>query len=152
MSDNFSLPESPPAEIPNQDGSGTRVDLRQLTVTAGTKVLLEDASITFPAGELILLLGWSGVGKSVLLRILAGLIEPAHAGIRYTGKIDFVSAKGTHRPESDSTHPVAVVFQDFALLDELSPLQNVQIALDHTRDQKQMSTGRAAGLFRHSSC
>ena len=147
MSDNVSLPESPPAEIPNQDGSGTRVDLRQLTVTAGTKVLLEDASITFPAGELILLLGWSGVGKSVLLRILAGLIEPAHAGIRYTGKIDFVSAKGTHRPESDSTHPVAVVFQDFALLDELSPLQNVQIALDHTRDQNQMSTGRAAGLL-----
>lgn len=147
MSDNVSLPESQPAEIPNQDGSGTRVDLRQLTVTAGTKVLLEDASITFPAGELILLLGWSGVGKSVLLRILAGLIEPAHAGIRYTGKIDFVSAKGTHRPESDSTHPVAVVFQDFALLDELSPLQNVQIALDHTRDQKQMSTGRAAGLL-----
>ncbi len=147
MSDNVSLLESQPAEIPNQDGSGTRVDLRQLTVTAGTKVLLEDASITFPAGELILLLGWSGVGKSVLLRILAGLIEPAHAGIRYTGKIDFVSAKGTHRPESDSTHPVAVVFQDFALLDELSPLQNVQIALDHTRDQKQMSTGRAAGLL-----
>lgn len=147
MSDNVSLPESPPVEIPNQDGSGTRVDLRQLTVTAGTKVLLEDASITFPAGELILLLGWSGVGKSVLLRILAGLIEPAHAGIRYTGKIDFVSAKGTHRPESDSTHPVAVVFQDFALLDELSPLQNVQIALDHTRDQNQMSTGRAAGLL-----
>lgn len=147
MSDNVSLPESPPVEIQNQDGSGTRVDLRQLTVTAGTKVLLEDASITFPAGELILLLGWSGVGKSVLLRILAGLIEPAHAGIRYTGKIDFVSAKGTHRPESDSTHPVAVVFQDFALLDELSPLQNVQIALDHTRDQNQMSTGRAAGLL-----
>lgn len=147
LSDNVSLPESQPAEIPNQDGSGTRVDLRQLTVTAGTKVLLEDASITFPAGELILLLGWSGVGKSVLLRILAGLIEPAHAGIRYTGKIDFVSAKGTHRPESDSTHPVAVVFQDFALLDELSPLQNVQIALDHTRDQNQMSTGRAAGLL-----
>ena len=147
LSDNVSLPESPPVEIQNQDGSGTRVDLRQLTVTAGTKVLLEDASITFPAGELILLLGWSGVGKSVLLRILAGLIEPAHAGIRYTGKIDFVSAKGTHRPESDSTHPVAVVFQDFALLDELSPLQNVQIALDHTRDQNQMSTGRAAGLL-----
>ncbi len=147
MSDNLSPSDSQPAAIQHQDGSGTRVDLRQLTVTAGTKVLLEDASITFPSGELILLLGWSGVGKSVLLRILAGLIEPSHAGIRYTGTIDFVSANGTHRPESDSTHPVAVVFQDFALLDELSPLQNVQIALDHTRDQKQTSTDRAAELL-----
>jgi ABC-type multidrug transport system ATPase subunit/ABC-type transporter Mla maintaining outer membrane lipid asymmetry permease subunit MlaE len=147
LSDNLSPSDSQPAAIQHQDGSGTRVDLRQLTVTAGTKVLLEDASITFPSGELILLLGWSGVGKSVLLRILAGLIEPSHAGIRYTGTIDFVSANGTHRPESDSTHPVAVVFQDFALLDELSPLQNVQIALDHTRDQKQTSTDRAAELL-----
>jgi ABC-type multidrug transport system ATPase subunit/ABC-type transporter Mla maintaining outer membrane lipid asymmetry permease subunit MlaE len=147
LSDNLSPSDSQPAAIQHQDGSGTRVDLRQLTVTAGTKVLLEDASITFPSGELILLLGWSGVGKSVLLRILAGLIEPSHAGIRYTGTIDFVSANGTHRPESDSTHPVAVVFQDFALLDELSPLQNVQIAVDHTRDQKQTSTDRAAGLL-----
>jgi ABC-type multidrug transport system ATPase subunit/ABC-type transporter Mla maintaining outer membrane lipid asymmetry permease subunit MlaE len=147
LSDNLSPSDSQPAAIQHQDGSGTRVDLRQLTVTAGTKVLLEDASITFPSGELILLLGWSGVGKSVLLRILAGLIEPSHAGIRYTGTIDFVSANGTHRPESDSTHPVAVVFQDFALLDELSPLQNVQIAVDHTRDQKQTSTDRAAELL-----
>ena len=147
LSDNLSPSDSPPAEISHQAGSGMRVDLRQLTVTAGTKVLLEDASITFPSGELILLLGWSGVGKSVLLRILAGLIEPSHAGIRYTGTIDFVSANGTHRPESDSTHPVAVVFQDFALLDELSPLQNVQIAVDHTRDQTHTSTERAAGLL-----
>ncbi len=142
------LPSDPrSAAISNQSGSGTRVDLRHLTVTAGTKVLLEDASITFPAGELILLLGWSGVGKSVLLRILAGLIEPTHVGIRYTGTIDFVSAKGTHRPESDSTHPVAVVFQDFALLDELNPLQNVQIALDHVTGRKQSSANRAAELL-----
>lgn len=147
MADNLSPSDSHPAAGPQQESSGTRVHLRQLTVTAGTKVLLQDASITFPSGELILLLGWSGVGKSVLLRILAGLIDPAHAGIRYTGMIDFVNANGTHRPESDRTHPVAVVFQDFALLDELSPLQNVQIALDHTRDQKPASSGRAAELL-----
>ncbi len=147
MSDSHSRSALQPAEVPNEVSSGTRVDLRHLTVTAGAKVLLEDASITFPAGELILLLGWSGVGKSVLLRILAGLIEPTHTGIRYAGTIDFVSAKGTHRPESDRTHPVAVVFQDFALLDELSPLQNVQIALDHATDRKQASANRAAELL-----
>lgn len=147
MSDTLSPSAPQPAEIRTLEASGTRVDLSQLTVTAGTKILLEDASISLPAGELILLLGWSGVGKSVLLRILAGLIEPTHYGIRYTGTIDFVSAEGTHRSERDSTHPVAVVFQDFALLDELSPLQNVQIALDHATDCKQSSASRAAELL-----
>ncbi|MFO0999567.1 MAG: ATP-binding cassette domain-containing protein [Planctomycetaceae bacterium] len=48
-------------------------------------MLLEEASITFPPGELILLLGWSGVGKSVLLRILAGLIDPSACRVRYSG-------------------------------------------------------------------
>lgn len=126
---------------------GTRVDVRDLTVLAGDRILLQDASVVFPAGELILLLGWSGVGKSVLLRILAGLIGPAHAGIRYSGTIDFVSETGSHREERDSTHPVAVVFQNFALLDELSPLQNVQIALDHSRGKPSAEKHRAESLL-----
>ena len=61
---------------------GTRVEVTNLTVSAGDRTLLQDTSVTFPAGELILLLGWSGVGKSVLLRILAGLIDSSHTGSR----------------------------------------------------------------------
>lgn len=114
-------------------GRGTRVEIRELTVSAGERTLLLNASVDFPANEVILVLGCSGVGKSVLLRILAGLIEPGHAGIRYSGTIGFVASDNEHRSERDSQYPVAVVFQSFALLDELSPLQNVRIAIDHSR-------------------
>ena len=126
---------------------GTRVEVTNLTVSAGDRTLLQDTSVTFPAGELILLLGWSGVGKSVLLRILAGLIDSSHTGIRYSGKIDFVTSSGSHRAEHDTSHPVAVVFQNFALLDELTPLQNVQIGLDHSRTQNALSPSRASDLL-----
>ncbi len=131
----------------NSPGKGTRVDLRSVTVRAGERVLLQEASITFPAGELILLLGWSGVGKSVLLRILAGLIGPNHAGIRYSGSLDFVSDSGVHRAERNQTHPVAVVFQNFALLDELSPIQNIQIALDHASNRGDVTQIKAADIL-----
>ncbi len=145
--DHNSNERSTPPVSPGQS-QGTRVDLRGLTVTAGTKTLLRDATITFPAGELILVLGWSGVGKSVLLRILAGLIGPDHAGIRYSGSIDFVGSGGIHRCEGDVSHPVAVVFQNFALLDELTPIQNVQIALDHSRGKHLAGPNTAVELLK----
>ncbi len=145
-------PPSEPAKTPTESTTtgppkGTQVVLRGLTVQAGERVLLDDASVSFPAGEVILLLGCSGVGKSVLLRILAGLIGHGHSGIRYSGSIEFISQDGQKRSEGDASHPVAVVFQSFALLDELSPLQNVQIALDHSRGQAVVPANRAAALL-----
>lgn len=140
-------PEPTDSEASASPGRGTRVELTDLTVSAGDRTLLQNTSVTFPAGELILLLGWSGVGKSVLLRILAGLIDPNHAGIRYSGRIDFVTQSGSHRAERDAAHPVAVVFQNFALLDELTPLQNVQIGLDHSSTQSTLSQSRASELL-----
>jgi ABC-type transporter Mla maintaining outer membrane lipid asymmetry ATPase subunit MlaF/ABC-type transporter Mla maintaining outer membrane lipid asymmetry permease subunit MlaE len=134
MPESSAITSKPPGPVlPSTAAAGTSIPLRLLTVTAGDRVLLQDAGITFPAGEIILVLGCSGVGKSVLLRILAGLIDATHDGIRYSGSIEFVSAGRTARNEQDVDRPVAVVFQSFALLDELSPVQNVQIALDHSR-------------------
>lgn len=112
--------------------NGTRIELRGLTLAAGGRELLQNAAIDFAAGEVTLLLGCSGVGKSLLLRLLAGLIGPAQTAIRYQGDVRFVSGDGTIRGISGADNPVAVVFQSFALLDELTPLQNVQIAVDHS--------------------
>ncbi len=113
-------------------GAGTAIEIRGLTITAGGRRLLEDASITFAAGEVTLLLGCSGVGKSVLLRILAGLIDPENTAVKYAGQIRFRSPQNGSAAAGQGELPIAVVFQNFALLDELSPLQNVQIALDHS--------------------
>ncbi|MFM7832176.1 MAG: ATP-binding cassette domain-containing protein, partial [Planctomycetaceae bacterium] len=68
---------------------GVTLQLRDFNVTAGGRVLLQRATAEFPAGRLTLILGCSGVGKSVLLRILAGLIDPRHPSIQYSGGIHF---------------------------------------------------------------
>lgn len=125
------------AEDSVADHCQTEVQLHGLTVRAGERVLLENVSTVFRAGELTLILGCSGVGKSVLLRILAGLTGPDHSAIQFSGEVIFRKqrSQGPHIARETANLPserdVAVVFQNFALLDELSPLENVLIALDH---------------------
>lgn len=120
------------ADLAIVEKRGTRIEIRSLDVHAGGRDLIRNTSADFAAGKVTLILGCSGVGKSILVRILAGLIESEHRTIKYSGRIRFVAADGTEWGPGDSGHSVAVVFQSFALLDELSPLQNVRIALDHS--------------------
>ncbi len=97
------------------------IEIRKLTVTAGERRLLEDVSASFPAEQITLIVGPSGVGKSVLLRIMAGLLESVDGSVRYTGSV-------TVRGRPNRLGDVGVVFQAFALFDELTPLQNVAFA------------------------
>ncbi|MEZ6124521.1 MAG: ABC transporter permease [Planctomycetaceae bacterium] len=113
--------------------SGTRIQLQSFSLDAGGKSLLHDASAVFGEGQLTLVLGCSGVGKSLLLRILAGLIDATHPAIRYSGTIQFISGDQTVQ-QTDRQQPVAVVFQSFALFDELTPAQNIEIAIEHAGD------------------
>lgn len=135
--------ESVPGELPPRP----RLQIDRLQVTAGGRVLLRDASIRFRPREVTLIVGCSGVGKSVLLRIIAGLIESRPGAVEYEGTVLFSGDDG-EPPSPRRDRPVAVVFQNFALFDELSPVNNVRIALDHCGRGRTGSTAdQAAGLL-----
>ncbi len=118
--------------------STTSVALRDVTVQAGERILLENTSIRFEAGKVTLIIGRSGVGKTTLLKAIAGLIDERDEGLRVDGEIALCDARGRRLKERRS---IGVVFQDFALFDELTPLQNVRLARAHgsptsKRDEK----------------
>ena len=104
------------------------VAIRGLTVQAGARILLQDTSARFEAGQVTLIVGRSGVGKSTLLKVIAGLLDDREAGIQVSGEVCLCDRDGQPLKQR---HSVGVVFQDFALFDELSPLQNVRLARAH---------------------
>lgn len=107
--------------------------LSDLHIKAGDRELLRDTSLTIPAGKITVLVGPSGAGKSVLLRTLAGLIPKRGDSLSWTGAIDV----GHDSAAQKGAKHIGIVFQQFALFDELSPVENVQFAIDHRSDRSQ---------------
>jgi len=94
--------------------------------------LIEGLDIQVAPGEIVAILGPSGIGKSSLLRILAGL-QKASAGV--------VLVDGE---PIDGTHPrVAMAFQDPSLLPWLTLEKNVAFGLDF-RHQPQLTSAERA--------
>lgn len=91
-------------------------------------VLLADVDLELQPG-FWLLVGASGGGKSSLLRVLAGLVETREPPPRLSGElVAFGRSLTSEHPEALHGE-VAAILQDEGLLDELSPRQNVELAL-----------------------
>lgn len=82
----------------------------------GGRTLFDDLELSVLAGESLVLLGPSGVGKSTLLRLLAGLEEPAGGELRLGS-----------RAGADRQHSYGVVFQKPLLYPWLSVRENVAL-------------------------
>jgi multiple sugar transport system ATP-binding protein len=93
---------------------GVRKDFGALTV-------VHDLDLRVADGELVVLVGGSGSGKSTTLRMLAGL-EAVSAGVVRIGDRDV-----TRLPPRD--RDVAMVFQDYALYPHLSARENIALGL-----------------------
>ncbi|XZE52705.1 ABC transporter permease [Planctomycetaceae bacterium SH139] len=124
---NESKKASKTAETAEANGPTTPLILHDVSVYAGGRKLLDHTSVKIPDGEITVIVGGSGAGKSVLLRIFAGLIGRDDPVLPWSGSIDH----GEGRPLGR----VGIVFQQFALFDELSATGNVRFAIDHRRRQ-----------------
>lgn len=117
---------SPVSEPPAAEPSGTAVELKDLTIRVAGRTLLENANARFEPGRVALIVGCSGAGKSVLLKTLAGLIQKNDPVIRVSGDIVKHSAE-----QGGPRSQTGIVFQNFALFDEFSALDNVRFAESH---------------------
>lgn len=119
--------------------SAVRILLSLARRAYGSVVVLNDASFSAQAGQVLALLGPSGSGKSTILRLIAGL-EPLDAGTIHFGD-ELVSAPShTLAPER---RRVGMVFQDYALFPHLSVLANVAFGLDALPREQRADEARA---------
>lgn len=111
-------------------GSMLRVSNLRKGFGSGSQRLevLKGIDLEMEAGELVALMGPSGCGKSTLLNIIGGLL-PAESGTIRLGEREY----GLRNPSAvvDVRRSlVGWIFQDFHLLDHLSALDNVAMALE----------------------
>ena len=93
--------------------------------------VLRDISFTIPTGRMTVLLGASGSGKSVVLRLTLGLLRPDAGSITVDGRrIDRMSQAELMAVRAG----IGMLFQESALFDSLTVAENVGYRLDEETD------------------
>ena len=101
-----------------------------------SKLALDNVSFDVYKGEFLSILGPSGCGKTTLLRILIGLLEPTSGTVFLDGK-DITHA-------SPSERNMGIVFQNYALFENMTVLGNVEYALKIKKETRK--TARKTAL------
>jgi phospholipid/cholesterol/gamma-HCH transport system ATP-binding protein len=110
---------------------GVEIQVEHLTKRFGRQTIWEDVSLTLPAGEISVLLGPSGTGKSVFLKTLIGLLKPEAGSIMIDGR-DVTKVKEKELYEIRKLF--GVLFQDGALFGSQNLFDNIAFPLrEHTK-------------------
>jgi|HubBroStandDraft_1064217.scaffolds.fasta_scaffold93543_2 phospholipid/cholesterol/gamma-HCH transport system ATP-binding protein len=116
----------PAMETAGGASDGPAVVLRGLHKSFGAQVILDGIDLTVKRGETLAMLGRSGTGKSVLLKLIVGLQKPDSGSILvYDREIDCLDLD----PLNELRKKMGFLFQSAALYDSLTVEQNVAFPL-----------------------
>src|SRR5262245_61873222 len=107
------------------------ISVRDLRMGYGARVLLDHASFDVWHGEILVLLGGSGSGKSSLMKNMIGLYKPMAGDILIAGR-SLVTASAEERAQLQ--RKLGVMYQSGALFGSLNVLENVRFPLDQFTD------------------
>lgn len=97
-----------------------------MSIDFGDGHLLKDVSLQIPRGESVVLIGPSGFGKSVVLKLFAGLLRPTQGRVLVEGR-DLHALKESERAEL--MLKMGMLFQKNALFDSLTVAENIAFPL-----------------------
>jgi len=106
------------------------IRITDLCKTFGSQTVLNRVNLQVKRGETLVVLGRSGTGKSVLLRLLIGLQRPDSGSIQVLGQ---EITELLEEPLYDIRKRIGFVFQNSALYDSLTVVENVAFPLKYHR-------------------
>jgi phospholipid/cholesterol/gamma-HCH transport system ATP-binding protein len=136
-----------PAAPADDEPAGPIIVFSHVGISFDGRMVLDDVSFSVERGQTLCILGRSGVGKSVALRMLMGFLKPDSGSIRVEGQE--ITGLGEDGMQAVRRR-VTMVFQNGALFDSLSVRENVAFPLrEHgglAEDQIQQIVDRLIGL------
>jgi len=109
------------------------IELTDVSKNLGGKQVLDHMSLTVEEGETKVIIGRSGVGKSVTLKHIVRLLEPDGGSVRVQGR-DVLALRG--KDLSELHMQIGMVFQGGALFDSLTVGENVGFVLHEHMNMK----------------
>lgn len=106
------------------------VEIKNLTFSHGERLIYDDISLTIPTGKVTAIMGPSGIGKTTLLRLIGGQLQPNQGEILFQGaNIPAVSRKQLF----ELRKRMSMLFQSGALFTDLDIFDNVAFPIrEHT--------------------
>lgn len=113
---------------------GIEVVVDGLTKSFGKQNIWQDVTLTLPAGEVSVMLGPSGTGKTVFLKSIIGLLKPENGRVLING-VDMVNS--SERDIYETRKLFGLMFQDGALFGSMTLFDNIAFPLrEHTRKKE----------------
>jgi len=107
------------------------IQIKDVSISFDQQPVLENISFDINNNETILVVGQSGCGKSVLMKIIAGLLIPDRGSVIIEGR---QLTKSNKKDAIKIRQNLAMLFQGSALLDSMNVFQNVSLPLfEHTK-------------------
>ena len=110
--------------------SETHVEVRDLTMAFGARVVQQDVSFSIRRGEIFVIMGDSGCGKSTLMRHMIGLNRPAKGDVLYDGEPLW---EGDEDARERMKERFGVLYQGSALWSSMTLEENVALPLVERR-------------------
>jgi ABC-type sugar transport system ATPase subunit len=128
--------------LPNGSINGVladKLEVKNLTHVFNRQEVLHGINFTVKDGEFLSILGPSGCGKTTILRILIGLLKPTSGNIIKDG-IDITDS-------ASSSRDMGIVFQNYALFQNMTVLRNVEYALKFDKELRAHSHSIAINII-----
>jgi len=135
-----------PDPAAKDNAAAPAISVRHLRMGYGSRILLEDASFDVQRGEIMVILGGSGCGKSSLMKHIIGLYPPMGGDILVAGR-SIVHAGAAEKALLQRS--LGVMYQSGALFGSLDVLENVRFPLDEFTDLPLAAKNLTARMLLH---
>ncbi len=121
------------------------IEIEHLRKAFGSNIVLRDFNLTIYTGQNMVVMGKSGIGKTILIKCIIGLVKPDSGTMRVFGK-DI--SRLNHSELDELRMRIGFVFQSSALYDSMTIRENLAFPLRRSRRKK--ITGNIEDMVRES--